>query len=237
MPDKNNVSRCRFLKSSGALTGASLLRIGVPTLIAITEAACSAKQEAAPFTTLSIADAADLAAIAARIMPSTDTPGATEAGVIYFIDRALGAEMQGMQESLQTGLGSLNARVVNQHSDIDRFSGLNDDAQDELLTAIEGDGFFNSMWMLTITGFFAMSSYGGNKNNIAWDLIGFNGNHGAWEYPFGYYDAEYAREKSHGQSCDFRSAYTSRFRDHRLRLRRRHHCERVVERWIQCGPL
>jgi len=65
MPDKNNVSRRRFLKSSGALTGASLLKIGVPTLIAITEAACSTKQEAAPFTALSIADAADLAAIAA----------------------------------------------------------------------------------------------------------------------------------------------------------------------------
>jgi len=196
MPQKNNVSRRRFLKSSGALTGASLLKIGVPTLIAITEAACSAKQEAAPFTVLSIADAADLAAIAARIMPSTDTPGATEAGVIYFIDRALGAEMQGMQESLQTGLGSLNAQVASKQSDIDRFAGLNDDAQDELLTAIEDGGFFDSMWTLTMTGFFAMSSYGGNKNNVAWDLIDFKGNHGAWEYPFGHYDAEYAKEKS-----------------------------------------
>jgi gluconate 2-dehydrogenase gamma chain len=189
MPDKNHVSRRRFLKSSGALTGASLLKIGVPTLIAITEAACSAKQEAAPFTVLSIADAADLAAIAARIMPTTDTPGATEAGVIYFIDRALGAEMQGMQESLQEGLGSLNAGAS-------RFADLTDDAQDELLTAIEDDGFFDSMWMLTMTGFFAMSSYGGNKNNVAWDLIDFKGNHGAWQYPFGHYDAEYAKEKS-----------------------------------------
>ena len=196
MPQKNNVSRRRFLKSSGALTGASLLKIGVPTLIAITEAACSAKQEAAPFTVLSIADAADLAAIAARIMPSTDTPGATEAGVIYFIDRALGAEMQGMQKSLQSGLGSLNAQVASKQSDIDRFAGLNDDAQDELLTKIEDGDFFNSMWMLTMTGFFAMSSYGGNKNNVAWDLIDFKGGHGAWEYPFGHYDAEYAKEKS-----------------------------------------
>jgi len=128
-------------------------------------------------------------------MPSTDTPGATEAGVIYFIDRALGAEMQGMQKSLQTGLGSLNARVASKQSDIDRFAGLSDDAQDELLTTIEGDGFFDSMWMLTMTGFFAMSSYGGNKNNVAWDLIDFKGDHGAWEYPFGHYDAEYVKEK------------------------------------------
>lgn len=198
MPFENNVSRRRFLKSSGALTGASLLRIGAPALIAITEAACSAKQEAAPFTALNVADAADLAAIAARIMPTTETPGATDAGVIYFIDRALGAEMQGMQASLQTGLGALNARVASEHEEIGRFAELDDDAQDELLTAIEDDGFFDSMWMLTITGFFAMSSYGGNKNNVAWDLIDFKGNHGAWEYPFGHYDAEYAKEKSDG---------------------------------------
>ena len=124
MPNNRNVSRRRFLKSSGALTGASLLRIGTPALIAITEAACSAKQEAAPFASLNVADAADLAAIAARIMPTTDTPGATEAGVIYFIDRALGAEMQGMLEGLQAGLLDLNSRVTNQHTGSGRFAEL-----------------------------------------------------------------------------------------------------------------
>ena len=198
MPNKSNVSRRRFLKSSGAFTGASLLRIGTPALIAITESACSAKQEAAPFANLNAADAADLAAIAARIMPTTNTPGATEAGVIYFIDRALGAEMKGMVEGLQAGLLDLNSRVTKQHSGAGRFAALDDGSQDELLTAIESSGFFNSLWMLTITGFFAMSSYGGNKENVAWDLIDFDGNHGAWEYPFGYYDAEYAKEKSNG---------------------------------------
>lgn len=198
MPNKSHVSRRRFLKSSGALTGASLLRIGTPALIAITESACSAKQEAAPFANLNVADAADLAAIAARIMPTTDTPGATEAGVIYFIDRALGAEMKDMLEGLRTGLLDLNSRVTNQHADTGRFAELDDGSQDELLTTIESSGFFDSLWMLTMTGFFAMSSYGGNKNNVAWDLIGFEGNHGAWEYPFGYYDAEYAKKKSNG---------------------------------------
>jgi len=198
MPDKDAVSRRRFLKSSGVLTGASLLRIGAPALIAITESACSAKQEAAPFANLNVADAADLAAIATRIMPTTDTPGATEAGVIYFIDRALGAEMQGMLGGLQAGIKNLNSRVTNQHAGTGRFADLDDDSQDELLTTIESGGFFNSLWMLTMTGFFAMSSYGGNKDNVAWDLIGFEGNHGAWEYPFGYYDAQYAKEKSNG---------------------------------------
>ena len=50
---------------------------------------------------------------------------------------------------------------------------------------------------MTVFGFFAMSSYGGNKDHIGWDLIGFKGHHGAWEYPFGYYDAAV-----HGGSYD-----------------------------------
>lgn len=198
MSNKNNVSRRRFLKSTSTLTGASLLRIGAPSLIAITEVACTAMQESAPFVVLDAADAADFAAIAARIMPTTDTPGATEAGVIYFIDRALAAELEGSLDALKTGLADLNTLVAGQGSDKSRFAELDDDAQDELLTSIENGGFFNQLWMITITGFFAMSSYGGNKDNIAWDLIDFEGDHGAWEYPFGHYDAEYAKEKANG---------------------------------------
>lgn len=199
MQNKNKVSRRQFLRSSGALTGASLLRIGAPSLVAITQAACTAKQEVAVFTALSTVDAADFAAIAARIMPTTDTPGATEAGVIYFIDRGLEKELRPMQETLQSGLVDLNARVAALFPDKGRFSELGDDAQDELLTTIEDGDFFNDVWELTMFGFFAMSSYGGNKNNVAWDLIGFEGNHGAWTYPFGYYDAEYAKEQSNGE--------------------------------------
>jgi gluconate 2-dehydrogenase gamma chain len=198
MSSESSFSRRRFLRSTSALTGASLLRISAPSLIAITEAACTAKQESSPFAVLNAADATDFAAIAARIMPTTDTPGANEAGVIYFIDRALGAEFENRLEMLRTGLANLNSRVSATESDIRRFAELDADGQDELLTGIEGNDFFDNLWLLTMMGFFAMSSYGGNKDNIAWDLIGFEGDHGAWEYPFGYYDAEYAREKADG---------------------------------------
>lgn len=191
MSNKSSVSRRHFLRSTSALTGASLLRISAASLIAITEAACTAKQESSPFAVLNAADAADLAAIAARIMPTTDTPGASEAGVIYFFDRALGDEHKPGLPFILAGLAALNRGGR-------RFSDLSADEQDVLLTSIEDGDFFDDLWRLTMAGFFAMSSYGGNKDNIAWDLIGFEGNHGAWQYPFGYYDAEYAREKADG---------------------------------------
>jgi hypothetical protein len=198
MSKNNNVSRRRFLMSGSALSGASLLRIGAPALIAITEAACSAKQESSPFVTLDTAAAADLAAIAARIMPTTDTPGANEAGVIYFFDRALGAELQHKRGALQAGLDDLNLKVAAEFSGRSRFVELDDEAQDQLLTTIEDGDFFDGVWNLTMQGFFAMSSYGGNKDNTAWKLIDFKGDHGAWEYPFGHYDAEYMKEKADG---------------------------------------
>lgn len=187
-----DISRRSFLQSSSALTSMSLLRIGAPALMAITQAACSAKEEAAAFITLGAAEAADFAAIAARIMPTTDTPGATEAGVIYFIDRALGAEMHSNLEALRAGLAELNANTR-------RFSEDDEETQDQRLTEIEDSHLFDSMWTLTMFGFFSMSKHGGNKDQVAWDLIGFEGNHGAWEYPFGYYDAEYAKEQSNDE--------------------------------------
>jgi len=187
-----DISRRSFLQSSSALTSMSLLRIGAPALMAITQAACSAKEEAAAFITLGAAEAADFAAIAARIMPTTDTPGASEAGVIYFIDRALGAEMHSNLEALRAGLAELNANTR-------RFSEDDETTQDQRLTEIEDSHLFDSMWTLTMFGFFSMSKHGGNKDQVAWDLIGFKGNHGAWEYPFGYYDAEYAKEHSNDE--------------------------------------
>ena len=198
MSNNHSISRRNFLKSSGTISGASLLKIGAPALAAIAQAACSAKTEGASFTVLGAVEAADLAAIAARILPTTDTPGATEAGVIHFFDRALGAEMQSSLGFLRGELAALNDRVSAAHASDAHFSDIPETTQDTLLKDIEDGGFFGLMWAMTMFGFFGMSQHGGNKDQVAWDLIGFEGNHGAWQYPFGHYDAEYAKEKANG---------------------------------------
>ena len=53
-----------------------------------------------PFQTLDPAMAAEIDAITSQIIPSTDGPGAREAGVIYFIDRALSTFDADQRESL-----------------------------------------------------------------------------------------------------------------------------------------
>ena len=186
MGNNNNLTRRRFLLAASAMSGTTLARLSIPSLLAITEAACTAKNNGAAFVTLTEAEAADIAAIAARIIPTTDTPGATEAGVIHFFDKAFAAEMSDKLDDARGGLEALNAGIPGGAS----FAELSVDEQDERLRAIESDGFFDLIRQMTIFGFFAMSDYGGNRDHVGWDLIGFEGHHGGWQYPFGYYDAQ-----------------------------------------------
>ena len=186
MNNNKDLTRRRFLLSAGAMSGTTLLRLSGASLVAISGAACTARDQQAPFDVLGDSEAADLSAIAARIIPTTDTPGATEAGVIYFFDSALAGDMHDRLDDLRAGLVDLNSEI---DGDI-RFAGLAEQDQDELLGEIEGGPTFELIREMTIYGFFAMSDYGGNSDHIAWELIGFGGHNGGWQYPFGYYDAQ-----------------------------------------------
>ena len=185
---KNNSGRTRreFLVSAGALSGSTLLRLSATSTIALIEAACTARDRQANFDILGVDEAADLAAIIARILPTTETIGATEAGVIYFFDKALGAEMSEMLDDVRAGLEHLNESI----KPVNGFAQLSAEEQDDQLRGIETTPFFSLLWEMTIYGFFAMSESGGNKDHVAWDLIGFKGHNGGWQYPFGYYDAQ-----------------------------------------------
>lgn len=192
------LSRRLFLQSTGSLSGAACLRFLGPGIVAITQAACSAKQDQAAFKVLSTAEASDFAAIAARIIPTTDTPGATEAGVIYFFDNAFAAEMSTELGDARDGLADFNAALNDAHRDNGGFASLTENEQDAFLRTQESGPFFNLAWAMTMFGFFSMEKYGGNKDHVGWDLIGFEGHHGAWQYPFGEYDADVNAETDHG---------------------------------------
>jgi len=187
MTPKYTCTRRGFIRGTAATGAGTFLRLGAPALAAITQAACGARNEGTAFATLDVDDAGDLAAIAARILPTTDTPGADEAGVIHFIDQALGDAMAGSLDFVLTELANLNTSLGG------RFAELDAAAQDAALVEVEDGPFFSIIYVMTLFGFFAMSRYGGNRNHVGWKLIGFDGHHGAWQYPFGHYDAEAMR--------------------------------------------
>lgn len=187
------ISRRQFVKGSGALAGTSMLRLSAAAALATAQAACSARDEEAAFATLSADEARELEAIAARILPTTDTPGAREAGVIYFFDAVLGDRMSNMLPPVRSMLPRFQAGIAERFPGAGSFSDLEDTDQDAWLSEQANTPLFGMVRALTLIGFFAMEKYGGNKDHLSWELIGFDG-HGKATPPFGHYDAEYIAE-------------------------------------------
>ncbi len=132
--------------------------------------------------------AAEVEAMAAQIIPTDSTPGAREAHVIQFIDRALVTFDSENQSAYTEGLKELSAQTAKRFSGQSKFSALTSAQQIELLTAIEETPFFNLVRTHTITGFFANPVHGGNHDKIGWKLVGYDDSLDHTP-PFGYYDA------------------------------------------------
>lgn len=181
-------SRRTFLRASGGVVGSSWLALSFPALLGVAKAAVAAREAGAAFVHLSLAQAAGLEAIAARIIPTDETPGAREAGVIHFIDQALGSFMAGSAGELRAGLEALDALAAST-LDGHRFAQLEPGAQDELIARIEATPFFELMHYLTVAGMFSLPAHGGNREYLGWQLLGLSHRH-AWAPPFGFYDAE-----------------------------------------------
>lgn len=150
----------------------------------------AAGDPATAFITLTAVQAACVAAIAARIVPTDDTPGTTEAGVVYFIDRALGSFLGANREEFLNGLTEFEGGVVAAQPDAGSFVALPVPAQDEVLKGVETTTFFGYMRLWTLYGLLASPAYGGNRDLVGWKLTGFDEAH-QFTPPFGYYDRDY----------------------------------------------
>jgi len=126
----------------------------------------------------------DLDAISALILPTDDTPGAREARVVDFIDRALTSFAADQRALFETGLADLNARAG-----AAGFAALPTADAIALLAGLEAEGspFFEAVRVATITGYLANPEYGGNAGKAGWRAIGFDDRF-VWSAPFGWYD-------------------------------------------------
>ena len=191
MDSEENSRRLFLIKS---LTGVSSawLALRLPEIFAAQEHAHHAAQPAgsAKLEFFSAEQAAEVEAVAAQIIPTDDTPGAREARVIYFIDRALTTFDKENQSQYVKGLKELQAKQKKMFKNSAKFSDLNAEQQIKVLKAFEKNEFFETVRAHTIMGFFADPSYGGNYDKIGWKVIGFQDDF-YFKPPFGYYDREY----------------------------------------------
>src|ERR1700740_215667 len=87
----NELNRRSFLVRAGTGLSAAWMATHWPALLsAATHAHNAAKATAPPkFEFLTPEEAVEVVAITSRLIPSDDTGGAKEAGIVYFIDRGL----------------------------------------------------------------------------------------------------------------------------------------------------
>jgi gluconate 2-dehydrogenase gamma chain len=145
------------------------------------------------------------AAVARLIPADDKWPGAIEAGVPNYIDKQLngawgagerlyrsgpwqaGTPSQGYQlpftpaELYRTALGAINAELKAKTP----FAKMAAAEQDAYLHSLEAGGkdlggvpsnvFFATLWECTVEGFFSDPVYGGNRDMLAWRMIGFPG--------------------------------------------------------------
>lgn len=194
-----DMTRRLFLLGSGSMAGSSIMRAGLPTLAAALQAACSAQEAEAGFENLGQIEAREFAAIAARIFPATDTPGATEAGVVYFIDQAFSRLLEDSGTALREKLAEFEAGIASRYTGTERFSDLDAADQDAYLVSQEDTPFFLEMRFLTLAGVFGLSTWGGNRDDIGWKHVGMDGPPHPWAPPFGHYDTEHAKVQPDGE--------------------------------------
>jgi len=140
------------------------------------------------FGVLTDEQAVELDAMVSQIIPADATPGAHEAGVVYFIDRSLATFASPSRLIYMQGFGELQAKTQAMFPSSGKFSALSSAQQIQLLSAIDTTPFFETVRDHTVIGMFASPRHGGNYQKAGWTLIGFEDTL-SFKPPFGYYDA------------------------------------------------
>jgi gluconate 2-dehydrogenase gamma chain len=190
--ERHDCSRRSLLQAAATILGTVTLPWG---WVEITEAAHDAHVSAqlargAELSFLTTAEAADVEAVAAQIIPTDDLPGAREAGVVYFIDRALATFLSQLAADYRGQLAAFQAAFREQHPGAASFASLRVEEQLEYLNTVDHTPFFDTTRLLTLLGMFSLPTYGGNRDGVGWRLIGFEDRH-VFRPPFGYYDRDY----------------------------------------------
>ncbi|TQM13311.1 gluconate 2-dehydrogenase subunit 3 family protein [Pseudonocardia kunmingensis] len=147
-------------------------------------------------------EARTVEAVCERIIPGDGVdPGATDAGVVYYIDRAVAGVSTDLQTVYRRGLRELADFCRREHGV--PFVDMAPTTQDDVVRRFLGPEvqetaagvqfgpsdqpggevllrFFAVIREHTVEGFFCDPAYGGNRGAVGWKLVGFPGAH--WGY-------------------------------------------------------
>ena len=166
------IDRRDFIKSAAGSTVA----------MASLQVFCASTDHATGFKFFNAAQAATVKAIAEQFVPQDDSPGAQQAGVLFFIDGILTGKFGRFYEDrYESGLRLINelSRKQFRHD----FASLASDQQLSILRGLEsgtgvppeGQRFFSLILQHTMEGYYGDPEHGGNRGSASWKMIGFEG--------------------------------------------------------------
>jgi gluconate 2-dehydrogenase gamma chain len=130
--------------------------------------------------------ALEIEALTSEIIPTTNTPGAKEAGVIHFIDRAITTFDKERQSDYRDGMSAIQTKRAEMFPGSTSCAALTSAQRITLLKSIEKTAFFQLLRTHSIVGFLADPIYGGNPSG-GYKTLNFQPAH-MYKPPFGWYD-------------------------------------------------
>jgi gluconate 2-dehydrogenase gamma chain len=121
---------------------------------------------------LSDSHARILSALCDQIIPADDFPGASQAGVVTYIDRQLARHYRRHQDTYRTGLAQVDA-MSRDH--LGRpFADTTPAQQLQIVTSLEKENrtFFELLRRHTMEGYYGSPRHGGNRDSASWRMLG-----------------------------------------------------------------
>jgi len=132
---------------------------------------------------LTLEEARTLEALCGQIVPTDQDPGATQAGVVNFIDRQLVGHLKRHQEDYREGLVGVDQTSQALHGR--KFADLPVEKQLAVLAVLEkgeaagevwkkrsAKAFFDLVVNHTMQGFYGDPRHGGNRDGVSWKMLG-----------------------------------------------------------------
>jgi len=165
----NQLNRRSFIKSAGLAFGSVLL---FPSCL----------RNSSLYRFFTPEEALCVIALCEEIIPKDQSPGATDAGVIHYIDRQISSVFHYDQETYRKGIKNLQDYCAKNHDK--KFESLVSDEQIKLMKMMESNqigekdwtsgkasDFFNLVRSHTMQGFYGSPIHGGNKDFMSFEML------------------------------------------------------------------
>jgi gluconate 2-dehydrogenase gamma chain len=130
---------------------------------------------AGPLVTFTSDEARIVEALADQAIPADGSPGAKQAGVLFYIDKQLAGPLQRFAANYQRAIPQFQAACLEKTGK--DFPSLPFAEQTAFLHSLDGPmaAFFNMVIDHTMQGFYGSPIHGGNLDEASWKMLGIQG--------------------------------------------------------------